>query len=92
MMYMRTGLNYNIVLCVQHIPAICAYNIPPLLVQQHQLMSAKKRWGGRLVRLEHLSSISSLALGGSLLGGGSTIGVFDTEIEKSSSVSDVVDD
>ena len=55
-------------------------------------MSAKKCWGGRLVRLEHLSSISSLALEVSTLGGGSTVGVFGKEIEKSSSVSDVVDD
>ena len=31
--YMHTGLTYNIVLCIciQHVHAICAYNIPSLL-------------------------------------------------------------
>ena len=88
---MCSGLIYNIVLRVQHICAICAYDIPPLLVQ-HQLMSAKKHWGGHLVWLEHLGSKSLLALGGLFLGGGSAVGVFSMKMEKFSLVTVVVED
>ena len=54
-------------------------------------MSKAKRWGGRLVRSERLSSGCSLALGGTSFGGGLAVGAFGTEIGKSSFVSTVVE-
>ena len=44
------------------------------------------------MQLECLGSTSSLALGGSFLGGGLAVGAFGTEMEKSSSISVVVED
>ena len=55
-------------------------------------MSAKKSWGGRLVRLDRLGSTFLLALGGSFLGGGLAVGAFGTEMEKPSTISVVVED
>ena len=51
-------------------------------------MSNEKHWGGHLVQLERLISISSLTPEGSL--GGSTTGEFNTENGRSSLVSESV--
>ena len=54
-------------------------------------MSKAKRWRGRLVRSERLTSGCSLALGETSFEGGSAVGEFGTEIGKSSFVSTVVE-
>ena len=44
-------------------------------------MSNEICWGGRLVRVEHLGSESSLTLGETSSGSGSAVGEFDMGIE-----------